>query len=425
LIGGRRATTLWWAKIDISQQQEVYALMATKAGVGMSQHHNPNIAGRQAAEQALTNAGISAKPDFVFMFASIGYDQRSLLRAVRQTTGEAPLSGCSAEGTINGDNADESNFSVVVTVISSDELEWRNGLESGLEADPRAVGKRVAQELLPELSPASVGLFVFPDAITGNLDQFFAGLEEKLPSDRFLPLWGGGAANNFNFREPTYQYCDDEIISDGVSYALLSGKARAGWAISHGLVPIGGERKVTRCEGNVVYEIDGKPAIEVLKEYLPENALANDEDLMRYGASLALSFRDPSYMQDEEYVVRAINLKQRTDGAITVQTEVQEGTSIWFSSRDKEKIAAGLDRMAKQINQQLNGAQPKLVLQFECLTRGKMMFREQEKLKLLKRLRESIGPDTPWAGFYALGEIGPVGEHNNRHEFTAVVLALS
>src|ERR687894_1859998 len=125
--------------------------MTTKAGVGTSQHHNPNIAGREAAEQALKNAGV-AKPDFVFMFASIGYDQHSLLRAVRETTGDAPLSGCSAEGTINGDNADESNFSVVVTAISSEELRWRNGMVTGLSADPRAVGKRVAKDLLPHLS---------------------------------------------------------------------------------------------------------------------------------------------------------------------------------------------------------------------------------------------------------------------------------
>jgi hypothetical protein len=59
--------------------------MATRAGVGMSHHHNPSVAGREAAEQALRNAGIS-KPEFVFMFASVGYDQHSLLRAVRETT---------------------------------------------------------------------------------------------------------------------------------------------------------------------------------------------------------------------------------------------------------------------------------------------------------------------------------------------------
>src|SRR5919202_5135994 len=100
----------------------------------MSRHHNPNVAGREAAEQALEKAGVS-KPDFVFMFASIGYDQPSLVRAVRETTGGAPLAGCSAEGTINGEDADESNFSVVVTAISSEELRWHHGLETGLEAD--------------------------------------------------------------------------------------------------------------------------------------------------------------------------------------------------------------------------------------------------------------------------------------------------
>src|SRR5215203_1416499 len=248
----------------------------------MSRHHNPNVAGREAAKQALQNADI-LKPDLVFMFASIGYDQHSVLRAVRETTGGAPLTGCSAEGTINGDDADESNFSVVVTAISSDELRWTNGYAAGLETDPRAVGKRVAQDLLPNLSAETIGLFVFPDRLydlvvaTNALGNFFAGLEEKLPSERFLPLWGGGANATFNMAASPYQYCDDEVISDGVSYALLSGKAQAGWAISHGCIPIGGERIVTRSKGNIIYEIDGKPAMEVLKEYLPDTHALTDD----------------------------------------------------------------------------------------------------------------------------------------------------
>jgi hypothetical protein len=376
--------------------------MATKAGVGMSRHHNPNVAGREAAEQALQKAGVS-KPDFVFTFGSIGYDQHSLVRAVRETTGGAPLSGCSAEGTINGDDADESNFSVVVTAISSDELQWTNGLETGLSAEPHAVGQRVTQDLLPHISPETIGLFVFPDGRLYNLHNFFAGLEGYLPSERFLPLWGGGAGNNYNFGEPTYQYCDDRVITDGVSYALLSGKAQASWALSHSLIPIGSERKVTRSKGNVIYEIDGKPATEVLREYLPEDALTDERDWMRYAVSLALCFKAPSYMKAEEYVVRGVPKVNLTDGSIAVQTEVKEGTSVWFSSRDKKKITTGLERMAAQIKEQLGGTQPKLVFQFECLTRGKMMFREQEKLQLHKRFRQSVNPDVPWAGFYTVG----------------------
>jgi hypothetical protein len=398
--------------------------MTINAGVGMSRHHNPNVAGREAADQALEKAGVS-KPDFVFMFASIGYDQPSLVRAVREITGGAPLAGCSAEGTINGDDADESNFSVVVTAISSEELQWTNGIVPGLEDDPRAVGKQVAKDLLPDLSADNIGLFVFPDGLTDYLEPFFAGLEENLPSDRFLPLWGGGAGNNVSVEEPTYQYCDDEVISGGVAYALLAGKAQAGWAISHGLVPIGSARTVTCSQGNVIFEIDGKPAIEVLKEYLPEGALAEDRDWMRYAVSLALTTKAPNYMKDEEYVVRGVPAVRMADGSIIVQTEVQEGTSIWFSSRDKEKIISRFDRMARQITEQLGDDKPKLVFQFECFTRGKSLFREQEKVQLLKRLRQSVGPEVPWVGFYTIGEIGPVEEHNLRHLYTSVVLALS
>jgi hypothetical protein len=283
------------------------------------------------------------------------------------------------------------------------------------------------------LSPSTIGLFVFPDGMsaifdtffTANFDEFFAGLEENLPSDRFLPVWGGGAGNDFNAGAPTYQYCDEEVVSDGVSYALLSGNAQASWAISHSLIPIGGERKVTRCKGNVIYELDGNPAAEVLKEYLPDEALAEDEDWLPYSVSLALCFKAPSYMKDEEYVVRGIPAVKMADGSITVQTEVSEGTSIWFSSRDKQKVATGLDRMAAQIKHQLGGSQPKLVFQFDCATRGKMMFREQERLKLLKRFRQTVGPEAPWVGFYAFGEIGPVEEHNDRNLYTAVALVLN
>jgi hypothetical protein len=406
--------------------------MSTKAGVGMSYHHNPNVAGREAAEQALQKAGVS-KPDFVFVFGSMGYDQHSLVRTVRETTGGASLTGCSAEGTTNGDDADESNFSVVVTAISSEELQWHNGLAKGLESDPRAVGKRVAKDLLSHLSTDTIGLFVFPDGVkdfvvpTQNLiDNFFGGLEENLPSERFLPLWGGGAGNNFNdWASPPYQYCDDEVITDGVSYALLSGKARAGWAISHACIPIGGERIVTRSKGNIIYEIDGKLAMEVFKEYIPEGTLTDDRDWFPYAVSLSLCFKAPSYMKDEEYVVRGMPVVSMADGSITVQTEVPEGTSVWLSSRDKEKISNGFDRMAAQIKNQLDGEKPNLVFQFECGTRGKMMFRDQEKLQLLKRFRQSLDPDAPWVGFYTVGEIGPVEEHNLRHLYTSVVLALS
>jgi len=165
--------------------------------------------------------------------------------------------------------------------------------------------------------------------------------------------------------------------------------------------------------------------MEVFKEYLPEDALTTDRDWWRYAISLSLCFKAPSYMKDEDFVVRGVPNVKMADGSITVQTEVPEGTRVWLSSRDKEKVSNGFDRMARQIKDQLGGEKPKLVFQFECATRGKMMFREQEKLQFLRQFRQAVGPDVPWAGFYTIGEIGPVEKHNDRHLYTSVVLALS
>jgi hypothetical protein len=395
--------------------------MTTKAGVGISHHHSPTIAGHEAAEKALKSAGVG-EPDFVFMFATVGYDQPSLLRAVREATADAPLSGCSGEGTIGGDDADESNFSVVVMAISSGELRWHNGLATGLRADSLAAGQQVAQSLSSEVAADAVGLLVFPDGYTANVEQFLAGLEGNLSSDQFLPIWGGCPCDNMAVVR-TYQYCDDEVVSDGVAYALLSGEAKPSWDVSISYLPIGGERMVTRSKGNVVYEIDGKPALEVLQEYMPDYALADNWG--NYALTFGLCFRAPSYIKDQEYTFRTIPSVNKADGSITLQTEVQEGTSVWFSVRDKKKTTAGLGLMAENFQQQLGGSQPKLVFHFDCAARGKAMFRDQEKLQNLRVLRQAVGPEAPWAGFYTSGEIGPVGKHNCYHNYTAVVLALS
>jgi small ligand-binding sensory domain FIST len=96
-------------------------------------------------------------------------------------------------------------------------------------------------------------------------------------------------------------------------------------------------------------------------------------------------------MKDEEYTYRTIPSVKQADGSISVQTEISEGTSLWFSIRDKEKVTAGLDRMADQIKQELGGNQPTLVLHFDCSARGKAMFRNQEKLRNLNQFRQAMG----------------------------------
>jgi len=97
-----------------------------------------------------------------------------------------------------------------------------------------------------------LALFVLSDGLTFNFDRFLDGLEGELNLDHLLPLFGGAAADNWQLKQ-TYQYYNDNVISDGVSWALLSGNARIAWAVNHGCVSTGVEHKITRCEENIIY----------------------------------------------------------------------------------------------------------------------------------------------------------------------------
>lgn len=396
--------------------------MGIQAGVGMSHHRNPRVAGREAAQKALETAGIG-KPDFVFMFATVGYHQETLLQTVREATANAPLCGCSGEGVIAGSEVDESNFSVAVMTISSDELWFSHGIMTGLKKDPEGAGRAIAKAIQPELSSDTLALFLFPDGITLNFDRLLAGLEGQSNLDRMLPLVGGTAADNF-VGQRTCQYHNDQVVSDGVAWVLLSGQAQIAWTVNHGCIPIGVEYKVTRSEGNVIYEIDGRPAVEVLRDYLTDDEI--NRDWARVIMTFSFGLKAPGSMKDyDEYVIRGmVGGRDDATGSITIPTEVSEGTSIWMTRRDYEKLARGVDRAAEEIKAQLGDNPARLIFQFDCAGRGRIFLREQQTLQLLEKLRGPLGPDVPWLGFYTFGEIAPVGECNHFHNYTVVLTAI-
>jgi small ligand-binding sensory domain FIST len=95
-----------------------------------------------------------------------------------------------------------------------------------------------------------------------------------------------------------------------------------------------------------------------------------------------------------------------------------------LTRRDYEKLASGVDRLAKEIKAQLGDEPARLIFHFDCAGRGKAFLRQEEKLQLLEKLRRPIGLDVPWLGFFTFGEIAPVGEHNCFHNYTAVLAAI-
>jgi hypothetical protein len=392
--------------------------MTKSAGVGISRHRDPRKAGREAAQMALKAGGFE-KPDFVFMFATVGYPQPVVLEAVRKETGQVPLCGCSGEGVITHGIADETNFAVVVMAIKSDDIKFRHGLATGLKSDSEAAGRQIAQSLKPHVGDDAVALFVLGDGLTINFDAVQRGIEAHI--GRHIPVFGGVSADNWAFKQ-TYQYHDGQVVSDGIAWALMSGKARIISSVNHGCVPIGGKRKITRAKGNVIYEIDGRPALDVLKEYLLPEEIDNWDKAV---ISLCLGFKTPAHIEGyDEYMIRFIPSRDEAKGSISIQTEVRENGDIWMTRRDPEKMAAGVRDAARKMRAQAGVQKPKMVFQFDCCGRGKVILDEAMKLQLLKDLQSQIGPDAPWIGFYTLGEIGPVGKHNCFHNYTVVLAAV-
>jgi len=395
--------------------------MGTTVGVGYSIHRNPAQAGKEAAGLALEQAK-TAKPDFVFVFATVGYNQQVLIRAIRETTANAPLSGCSGEGVITQGIADETNFGVAVMAISSDELRFHQAKTKEIGKGAGLAGERLAADINPVLAEDSFACFLFADGLSLNFDQFLAAFEKTLQPRGRLPLFGGLAADNWTLHK-TYQYHDDEVFSDGISCVMLAGKAAVAWGVSHGCVPVGPKRTITRSDGNTIHEIDGVPALEALKEY-------SDDDLNdqwnKASLNLCLGFETPGHIKEAygDHIIRYMMKRDSREGSVTIQSDIREGADLWIVRRDKELIRSGLKTISGRIKDRIATKKPKFVLHFECVGRGKAVFRDAEKIEMITALQQEIGADVPWLGFYTYGEIGPVMQHNCFHNFTSVVTAI-
>lgn len=393
--------------------------MGTSVGVGFSDHRNPLQAGKEAARKALGQAGV-AKPDFVFVFATVGYNQPALIRSIREATAGAPLSGCSGEGVITRDAIAETNFGVSVMVISSDELKFRNAFVEEIDGAAELAGEGLAAEVKPFLDGENPACFLFADGLVFNFDPFLQAFEKALQYP--LPIFGGLAADNWAAQK-TFQYHDDQVFSGGISCVVMTGKGSIAWGIDHGCVPVGTQRTITRSEGNVIREIDGIPALDALKEYFEEDW---QSQWNKTSLNLCLGLPAPVEIQGEygKYIIRYMSGKDDQAGSVTIQSEIPAGTDIRIVRRDKELIRNGLKDISTNLRETLGDRKAKFVLQFECVGRGKVVFREQEKIEMIRSLQEDIGSDIPWLGFYSYGEIGPIKQVNCFHNFTSVIIVV-
>ncbi len=397
--------------------------MTLVSGVGFSNHRDPREAGRLAARQALEHAGVSA-PDFVFLFGTVGYRQEALLHAVRQATGNAPLAGCSGEGVIVQGASHETNFGAVVCVVKSDEVRFTHASAGGMKNDAEGMGRRVGEALGLATASDVMTVISLADGLTLNFDAMLRGLLGGCTSERHIPVVGGTASDDWSFKA-TYQYCDDQVLQDGMVATLLQGRCAIATSAKHGCVPVGEELTVTRAEANRILQINGRRALDVIDEYLTVEE--QGRDWKKTNVYLAMGIRAPETMRHyDDYLIRFMPMRDDAAGSVYVPTEIAVGTKFFMTRRDREKIEQGNLRLADEIKQGLGGQKARFLLQIECIGRGQVIFNDAEKQKLMREMQHNVaGESAPWFGVYTYGEFAPVGGVNSFHNYSLIVTAVA
>lgn len=190
----------------------------------------------------------------------------------------------------------------------------------------------------------------------------------------------------------------DPAAEGVVSGVLLGRDVPVLTGLTQGCSPIGPVRAVTRAEGGVIAEIDGRPALDVFKEDIGE-LLARD--LRRVGGYVFAALPVPGSDRPGDYLVRDLVAIDPGKGLIAIAEAVDPGRRILFTRRDHDAAAADLDRMLAEVKGRLPGP-PKAALYVSCVARGPNLFGggSQE----VRAIRRWLG-DVPVVGFFANGEV--------------------
>ena len=329
------------------------------------------------------------------------------MAAVAERLRPAAAIGCGAQGVLG--EAREVELGGVAV--------WAASLGDGtaeafaLEADQEEGGALTVRGV-PDLDQADA-LVLLVDPFSFPVEPLLATLAE---GHRGLPVVGGLASVRSD--AGTLLGAGGTIGAGAVGLALSGVRVAA--CVSQGARPIGPEMAITAGEGNVIHELAGKPAVARLQEAITELSPA-DRELAARGLLLGLVV-DPNKPEYErgDFLVRGILSADAESGAIAVGERIRVGQAVRLQVRDAasadEDLAAAVDRGLADL-----GTKPAGALLFTCNGRGSHMFATPDHDARV--LADATG--APAAGFFCAGEIGPVGDRNFVHGFTATMALLA
>jgi len=370
-----------------------------KAGVGLSKKITDH---RGAAKDAALGAieGLKgAKPEILFVFSSIQYDQKEILKGVREVASDALVVGGSAAGEIT---SWETVFDGVnAMAIASDIIQFVTGKGTNVAKDSFAAGVAAAKDVIAKMKEKKPDLFIMlPDGMTGNGAAVVEGVKSVLGEN--APIIGGSLGDDYHF-EKTFEYYQDEVLSDAVIGVGLYGTFAYGFGIKHGWEPIGLPLKVTKAEGVILKEVDGKPALHIYEEYFGRDA---SELIKEPLARMAYTYPIGVAVEGSDELLIRDPVIANKKGEITMAAAIPEGTTIRLMIGDRDKAIAAAKEAAQVAVDQLKGAAPRFILMFNCMARNKLLGVRchEENQGVLSTIDKKI----PMLGFYTYGEQGPL-----------------
>lgn len=361
-----------------------------------------------AAEVARGLAG--ARPDLVIAFVSPHHlDTAVRLPAlVASALPGALLAGCTGGGIIGAGHEVEDAPAVSLTAASlpgvrltpfhldqrdlpesADPQEWRDTLDVDAATRPH--------------------FLLLADPLTVDAAAVIAGLDAAYPAASKV----GGLASGGPVPGANRVFLGPRAYRTGLAGVALSGNVAVETIVAQGCRPIGKPMIATRCQGNLLYEVDGRPPLEVLRDLYPELP-PRDQELFRHSLFLGIEMRDSVEYREGELLVRNLVGMDEKSGALAVGAALHPMQVVQFLLRDARTAKEDLERLLER--SAAHAHPPSGALLFSCLGRGAHLFGRPDHDTDL--FRAKVGA-VPLGGFFCNGEIGPVGGATFLHGYTS------
>jgi small ligand-binding sensory domain FIST len=383
-------------------------MVSVRIGCGLSTGPDPRVAAIEAGTQARAALG-GASADVALLFCAGSHlaAPEATIEGVEEALAAPTLVGCGAGGVLGDRREIESGTAVAVWAAALD-----GGTATAFHAEAIETPEGVGVTGLAEIDNAGAAVLL-PDPYSFPTDAVLAELARRSPG---VPILGGLSSARTPDGEAAL-FIGSSVVGSGAVGVRFDGVEILP-CVSQGAAPVGPELTVTSASGNVIHELAGRPALERLRDAI-EELTAAERGMVAHGLLLGVVIDGgkPEYRQGD-FLVRALLGADPEDGTIAVGAPITPGTVVRMHARDARSADRDLrDSLGLRV-EALGGAAPAGALVFTCNGRGRSMFGvpDHDASAL-----DEILAGAPAAGFFAAGEIGPVGGDPFLHGFTATV----